>query len=100
MVNEDEVNVQLLRLLGLYLVEHFLTKATNPSVSFQMIQFLNDLYQAHRSHSTVRQWMFAFVPQLLSKLLVCEEIVKRRIRDLLQLVISEQINATPEDKLT
>jgi len=60
---------------------------TNPALNIQLIQFVSDFYSSVRNGEQKNQ-IFKMFPLFLDKMLTSEELTKRKIRDLLTLMVN------------
>lgn len=65
----------------------FVRAAPNPALTIQLVQFTSELYSV-RTHPEQRNLLFQMFPSFLDKLLSSDELTKRRIRDLLTLMVN------------
>lgn len=66
----------------------FVRPAPNPALTIQLVQFASELYSFRGHHVEQRNQLFQLFPSFLDKLLSSEELTKRKIRDLLTLMVN------------
>lgn len=82
-------NSELFSLIFHYLKDClFIRTSPNPALTMQLIQFTNEFYSTVRNNPDQRIQLFKLFPLFLDKMLVSEELTKRKIRDLLTLIVN------------
>ena len=68
----------------------FIRTTPNPALTIQLIQFLNEFYLITKNHTEQRNQLFELFPYFLDKMLISEELTKRKIRDYLTSMINSK----------